>query len=182
MQFPVTEIHTPRLVLRLPRLSDATSVFEHYAKDPAVSRYLQWQPHETLQTTLEYLAACVDGWDNPNSSEHSWVIEHRGTGMLLGMIGARRDRHRVNLGYVLSRQFWGQGLMTEAVLGVIRAAFNDGTIRRVDALCDVDNVASARVMEKAGMTLEGILRGWANHPNMGPEPRDCKSYSILARD
>jgi len=45
------------------------------------------------------------------------------------------------------------------------------------AVCDVENIASARVMEKAGLSREGVLRRWLVHPNLGPEPRDCYGYA-----
>ena len=53
---------------------------------------------------------------------------------------------------------------------------------RVSALCDCDNPASARVMEKAGMAREGVLRRLTLHPNVSPVPRDCFSYSIVRDD
>ncbi|MGH6943752.1 MAG: GNAT family N-acetyltransferase, partial [Geminicoccaceae bacterium] len=79
--------------------------------------------------------------------------------------------------YVLARPFWGRGYMTEAVRALIRAALADPWIFRVWAFCDVENLASARVMEKAGMSFEGRLRRWTVHPNVGPEPRDVLCYA-----
>ena len=58
-----------------------------------------------------------------------------------------------------------------------RAQYNLMAIWRLGAVCDIDNRASARVMEKAGMQREGILRRWMLHPNISAEPRDCFSYA-----
>ena len=52
-------------------------------------------------------------------------------------------------------------------------------IFRIGSVCDVENPASARVMEKAGMQREGILRRWIIHPQMSDQPRDCYCYSIV---
>ncbi len=69
--------------------------------------------------------------------------------------------------------------MTEAVRAVIAWVFAQPGIYRVWAVCDVENLASARVLEKAGMHLEGILRRWLIHSNVSVEPRDCFCYSIV---
>jgi [ribosomal protein S5]-alanine N-acetyltransferase len=68
--------------------------------------------------------------------------------------------------------------MTEALSEVAGWAMRQHDIRRIGAVCDVDNPASARVMEKAGLAREGILRRWLVHPNISPEPRDCFSYAL----
>ena len=83
-----------------------------------------------------------------------------------------------SLGYVLGREYWGQGYMTEAVKGIIAWALRQKDIYRIWAVSDVDNIGSARVMEKAGMQREGILRRWSVHPNISEEPRDSYCYAI----
>jgi RimJ/RimL family protein N-acetyltransferase len=67
--------------------------------------------------------------------------------------------------------------MTEALSAAVAWARTMPRIRRVWAVCDVDNRASARVMEKAGLVFEGVLRRWAVHPNISPVPRDCTCYA-----
>jgi RimJ/RimL family protein N-acetyltransferase len=78
---------------------------------------------------------------------------------------------------VLAAAHWRRGLMTEALTEVIGWAMRQPAIWRIGAVCNVDNRASARVMEKAGMQCEGILRRWLLHPNISAEPRDCFSYT-----
>jgi RimJ/RimL family protein N-acetyltransferase len=85
----------------------------------------------------------------------------------------------VEVGYVLERAHWGMGLMTEVVAAVRDAAFADPDIHRFQALCDVENLASARVMEKAGMVREGTLRNYEIHPNRSEAPRDCWMYAVV---
>lgn len=76
-------------------------------------------------------------------------------------------------GYVLARDWWGRGLMTEAARAVVEWGLADPAIFRVWAVTDIDNLGSARVLEKIGMEREGLLRRWLVHPNVSPEPRDC---------
>ena len=69
--------------------------------------------------------------------------------------------------------------MTEAVRGVIAWALAQPEIYRVAAVCDVENIASARVMEKAGMVREGLLQKYMIHPNISDVPRDCYMYAVV---
>ena len=100
-------------------------------------------------------------------------------GRPLGVIELRPSGHRAEIGYVLGRAWWGQGLMTEAARAVVEWGLSRSTIYRVWAVTDVDNRASARVLEKTGMLREGRLRSWLNHPNLGSEPRDCWCYARI---
>jgi len=76
-------------------------------------------------------------------------------------------------GYVLGRAHWGKRLMPEALSYLVNWSMDQPEIFRAWAFCDVENPASARVMEKAGMTREGVLRRWHVCPSIGPEPRNC---------
>lgn len=169
------DIKTLRLALRKPAAQDAPIIYETYARDAEATRYLTWRPHRTLADGVEPMAQQLDAWE---SEEYfSWVITLKDSGDLMGMISVRPDGWRADLGYVLGRKYWGHGYMTEAVCALIDYLLSERDIYRVWAVCDVDNLASARVMEKAGMQREGILRRWAMHPNISNEPRDCLCYA-----
>jgi RimJ/RimL family protein N-acetyltransferase len=95
------------------------------------------------------------------------------------MLEARIDGgHRVSVGYVLARSEWGQGYVPEALAAVIDVLWTRPEIYRIFAVCDVDNPASARVMEKVGMQREGRLARFIVHPNVSDEPRDAYLYAI----
>ena len=93
------------------------------------------------------------------------------------MIGFHKRRQQIEFGYVIARPCWGQGYMTEALSTVVDWSLNQPEIWRASAFCDIDNLGSARVMEKAGMTFEGILRRFAVPPNISREPRDVRMYA-----
>jgi ribosomal-protein-alanine N-acetyltransferase len=103
------------------------------------------------------------------------------TNELVGSIAARQDKNGVNLGYLLARAYWGRGLMAEAVLAVTQWAFGDPAVFRVWAVCDVENRASARLLEKTGFMREGVLRKFSLHPNVSAIPRDCYCYAQTRR-
>jgi ribosomal-protein-alanine N-acetyltransferase len=165
-----------RVVLRPIAVGDAEAIFSEYAQDPEVVRFLIWRPHRSLADTEAYIAGCLAA---SAEKERTYALTERAGGALIGAFALRRrERHALDCGYVLARRCWGRGLMSEALSAVTGWAMVQPTIWRFGAVCDIDNRASARVMEKAGMQREGILRRWILHPNISDEPRDCFSYAI----
>ena len=173
---PPETFQTKRLRLRKPALKDAEVIFSAYAQDAEVTKYLTWHPNRSVEETRDFVRSCLAGW-NEGKSFH-WVLLRKVPEELLGMVSARVDGHKWELGYVLARAHWSRGYMTEAVKALIGWALNQPSISRVWSVCDIENLASARVMEKAGMRKEGILRRWSVHPNVSREPRDSYCYSV----
>jgi RimJ/RimL family protein N-acetyltransferase len=168
---------TDRLVLRPPTLADAEAIFRGYAQDPEVTRYLPWRPHQSVADTEEFLRGCIADWSG--DTKFQWVITRAADGAVIGMLAARIEGgHRVSVGYVLARAEWGKGYVPEALQAVIDALWTRPEIFRIWAVCDVDNRASARVMEKVGMQREGILKRYIAHLNVSDEPRDVYCYAI----
>ena len=166
-------LHTPRLVLRPIMPADAGPVFDAYATDPEVTRFLTWTPHRDLAETEGYVARCIAA-----QASRTFVLTGRDDGLLRGALDLRRpDPHRCSFGYVLARPWWRQGLMAEALAEVVRWALAQPGVWRVGSTCDVDNHASARVMEKAGLQREGVLRRWMVLPGCGDVPRDSVIYA-----
>jgi RimJ/RimL family protein N-acetyltransferase len=169
-------LDTPRLRLRSPRQEDAKAIFNSYAQDPIVTRYLVWLPHQSIETTEKFIALCIEQW--ANASAFPYVITRKVDAQLVGMIDFRSHQHGADLGYVLAQEHWGRGIMTEAARCVIEHALTQQGLYRVQAFCDVDNIASARVLEKVGMRREGTLRRYVVHPAVSSEPRDCYLYAM----
>jgi RimJ/RimL family protein N-acetyltransferase len=176
MNWPVL-VETERLVLRPPTLADADAIFDGYARDAEVVRHLTWRPHGTISDTREFLVRLRAGWDA--GTDRTWALTVRGNDRIIGMFGLRPHGFKCDIGYVLARPYWGQGLMTEAGRAVVGLAFTDPAVHRVWAVCDVDNARSARVLENIGMTFEGTLRRWIVHPNISDTPRDSLCYSRI---
>src|SRR5947209_1126307 len=108
-------IDTPRLRLRKPMIEDASAVFENYGTDPEVTRYLTWRPHDSLRDALSAMLARLACWEN--ATEFSWSItprEHPEVVMGMISVSPERNQWRCSMGYVLARQYWGSGYMTEA--------------------------------------------------------------------
>ena len=174
---PPATIETARLTLRLPSMEDAEAIFTTYAGDAEATRYVSFRTHRSADEARAYLRYCAAGWagDGP----FTWIIVPREDRRLAGAIDIRPQDHRVELGYILGRAYWGRGYMPEIVRAVVDWVLAQPEFYRAWAVCDVDNRASARVMEKAGMEREGRLGRWAMHPNLSATPRDSWCYARL---
>ena len=90
---PPEIIETRRLRLRPPVAADATAIFEEYAQDTAVTRYLIWRPHKQIDETYEYLKRCAAGWDD--ASAFTWVLTRKEDGHLLDLAVSESSGHSV---------------------------------------------------------------------------------------
>ena len=157
---------TERLVLRRPALRDAEAVFERFASDAEVTRYLSWRRHGSVADTRAFLALATAQW--AQSPAGPYLIEARDSHLLIGSTGFACESGAVaEVGYVLARDSWGLGYATEALCALIAAAPGIG-LSRVYAICHTAHSASARVLEKGGLTPEGVLRRHAEFPNLAP--------------
>ena len=143
------ELETNRLILRKLNENDAESVYNNWANDPEVTKWLTWEAHNSVEVTKEILSIWLNDYDN--DSTYRWGIELKKTHELIGMIDVCRymDDGNPEIGYVSGRKFWGNGYMTEAFKAVIEELLSHGFkniyIRAVD-----NNIGSNRVIEKCG--------------------------------
>ena len=172
-------LETERLILRKMILNDAEAVFA-YASNSEVSRYTLWETHRSIEDSRAFLEFATQKYEN--GGEPDWGIVYRGNGCLVGACGLvnwEAEHARAEVGFVLSREYWGRGLMSEAVRAILRFGFKRMNLNRIEARCIAENAASARVMEKAGMVYEGTLR---QREYIKGAYRDIKLYAILKKD
>ena len=168
---------TPRLTLRPPWQDDALEVFR-FASDPQVTRFVGWPTHTSLGDTEAFLSFSQAEWEK-------WpvgplLITSQREGAILGSTGlAFETCYRASTGFVLARHAWGSGFASEALAAVIAIAAAVA-VRRLYALCHVQHVRSARVLERCGFVREGTLHKYAVFPNLGvPEPQDVHCYAQI---
>ena len=169
---PPETFSTRQLTARKPRASDAPAAFAAYASDHEVTRYLMWQAYTEVAPLQEFLQARADDWEKENG-RYAYMLCLRDTDTPIGSIALHHNGSSVLFAYALGREFWGRGLMTEALRHVVDWSLAQPEIFRAWAFCDAENLASARVMEKSGLVREGVLRRWFACSGFGPEPRDC---------
>jgi len=170
-------IETARLRLRRPQLTDARSVFERYASDPRVTRFLGWPTHRTIADSEGFLAYCAAEWERWPAGP--FLIESRADGTLLGSTGLGFETpQQAATGYVLAHDAWGRGYASEA-LAAMRDLSTRLRLDRLYALCHPEHRASARVLEKCGFLCEGTLPAYAEFPNLAPGvPADVLCYAL----
>ncbi|MBV9471083.1 MAG: GNAT family N-acetyltransferase [Abitibacteriaceae bacterium] len=172
-------LETDRLRLRKISLRDARDFFE-YASNPEVTRHSTWSPHESIEDTKQFINQVLNQYKAGHVAP--WGIEHKADRKFIGTCGFGNWIHyhaRAEIGYALARPYWSQGYMTEAVQCVIAFGFKTMKLNRIEARCRLENIGSFRVMEKAGMAFEGVLR---QHMYMKGDYHDLKLYAILHAD
>lgn len=169
-------IDVQRIRLRRPRPSDAEAIFE-YGSDPEVARYADWPIRTTIDPIVESLRERSAQWES--GAEFYWVITLPTEDRAIGSVACRVVQHSAEFGFLLNRRCWGNGFATSASRAIVEWVLSVPSIWRVWATCDTENLASVRVLEKAGLSREGTLRRWAVRPNISSEPRDAFIYSRI---
>lgn len=157
---------------------DAAAVYA-YASDPRVTRYMVWPTAVDIDDTHDFLDDVAAGWDA--GDDFCYLITDRSDGAVLGAAACQFGDHGAEIGYILAYQAWHNGYATEAAGALIDHVWAIDDLYRVWATCDADNRASARVLERLGMTLEGRLARWAPCPNLAGSngvPRDALCYAL----
>ncbi|MBQ3231995.1 MAG: GNAT family N-acetyltransferase [Clostridia bacterium] len=174
-------IETERLILRPVVREDAPAMHRNWTGDPEVTKYLTWPTHASVNVTegfAEYLLQC---YQDPKN--YGWCIVLKDESPepigMISVVDMNEAAESVHIGYCLGQNWWGRGVMTEALGAVIDFAFNVLGANRVDARHDPRNPASGAVMRKCGMVYEGTHRQ-SDRNNQGI--CDAAWYSILKAD
>lgn len=168
-------ITTERLTLRRFEPEDYQAMFDTWANDERVTRYLTWTPHGTPELTRQLVADWCSRYDSENY--YNWAIEY--DGQPIGNISVVRfteETGSADLGYCMGYDFWGKGIMTEAASAVIDYLFEKAGVNAVFIGHAVKNPASGRVAQKCGLTLDGLYpKSFKKHDG---ELLDIAQYKI----
>lgn len=174
--FPV--LTTTRLVLRAPALADAPEIFRIMG-DPQVTRYFGSHPMTSLQEAVERVEGIQQAFQEQTGIR--WAMTLRDSGQFLGSCGFWRlikPHDRAEIGYELAPEWWGQGLMVEAIAAVLPFGFATLGLHSVEAQIHPANTGSRRVLEKLGFAQEGYLRENFYDP-VEAEFTDTAVFSLL---
>ena len=154
----IPTLETERLILRKILVSDAEDMFE-YSKDQTITKYLTWSPHPDKYYTVDYIKFITRKYKTGDFRD--WAVIDKSTGKMIGTCGFTSvdlQNKKAEIGYVYNSAFWGRGIAPEALLAVIDFGFEKLDLNRIEGRFMVENTASRRVMEKCGMTFEGVYR------------------------
>ena len=146
-------IETSRLLLRPFTMDDADDVFD-YAKHPEVGPRCGWPPHENREVSVQILAEHLI----PDNGEQSFAIVDKTSGRVIASIGVKTMTEPCldfplpycEIGYALHVDYWGKGLMPEAVNAIIDMIFSTGDVDEIYISHADFNLQSRRVIEKCG--------------------------------
>jgi [ribosomal protein S5]-alanine N-acetyltransferase len=175
------QIETERLILRRLEFKDAQSVFDNWLSDERISDNRINPAHKTVSETIERIVKIVGEYSS--NEVCYWGIELKSSGELIGEIDLYNfDNSTGNceVSYSIGYKWWNQGYGTEALQAVIEFGFKDMNIHKVSAAHNTDNPASGRIMIKAGMEQEGVIRHMIR--NCKNQYKDCAVYGILQED
>ncbi len=173
-------LDTQRLTLRRAHTDDAQAMYQNWASDPEVTKYLTWPVHENVAVTRMILESWIAEYAKPNY--YQWMIVPRNLGQPIGTISVVHSRDKIasaEIGYCIGKPWWHRGYTAEALQAVMDYLFDQVGINRIEACHDVSNPNSGKVMKKCGMRLEGIHRA-ADRNNQGI--CDLARYAILRED
>jgi [ribosomal protein S5]-alanine N-acetyltransferase len=170
------KIETERLIIQRLKYEDAEEIFYTYASKPEATRYVAWPTHQSIRDTRNFLNYAVGAWEK--GTEFTFVVRLKQENRLIGSFGIVDDNGKIQFGYILSPTQWNQGYATEMCNAMVAFLRKQPFAHRVWTLVDVDNAASARVLEKCGLTEEARLKKWFRFINQENEPKDCIIFRL----
>lgn len=171
-------LKTDRLVLRPLKVTDAEDIYE-YAKNPNVSKYTLWEPHQSLIDAKEYVKDYAFKYYSNKTPEPLGISFKNDPDKIIGTVGCfwvSKNAKTMELAYAITEDHWGKGITAEASQAIIDYCFKNYSVKRLQCRCKSENKASARVMEKLGMKYEGTLKAAVFHRD---KHWDMLYYSIV---
>ncbi|HEY4551593.1 MAG TPA: GNAT family protein [Bacillaceae bacterium] len=169
-------LETERLILRKITIQDAAEMYE-YSSVPQVYEYVPWETHKTIEDSMGFIEYVLKQYESGHLAP--WAIELKAEKKMIGTIDfvSRSPSHyTAEMGFILSKTYWGKGLIKEAAGMVMEFGLEKMDLNRIEASCMSENVQSKRVPHKLGMKLEGISR--EKHFIKG-KFRDMANYALL---
>ncbi len=179
-RIPPVEIETPRLKLKAFQPGDGQLLFDLYASDPNVCKYMSYKVADKPETSEAYVRFVVDSFAGQHNGvpDFAYTIKLKDSGEYIGSGGfGPSTPDSIVGGYILGQKFWGQGYATEAWRALLAVAQSDPGVNRIEANHHPENIASGKVMQAAGMMCVGIRPKHSVFPNISDEPVDDVLYA-----
>ena len=173
-------ITTSRLILRRFKTDDAEAMYRNWASNDNVTKFLTWPTHTSIDITKTIISEWANSYNDIKT--YHWAITLKDKDEVIGDLSVvKMDEECLiaELGWCISQDCWGQGIIPEAALAVRDYLFDEIGFNRIAAIHDVNNQKSGRVMQKIGMKYEGTKRQ-ASKNNQGI--CDICLYAILKED
>lgn len=171
---------TERLILRKFRIEDAEAMFNNWSKDEEAAKYMRWNAYKDINETKSSLQKRIERYSDDKT--YFWAIVLKGTDEPVGnvaLICSNEYDMCADVAYCIGKAFWGQGIISEALREVLRFGLMEVNFNRIEAYHSISNIASGKVMQRAGMKFEGRMRKkYRSHEGF----EDSDLYAILRED
>ena len=171
-------IELENVILRKPILADAKLILE-FASDPSTVKYMDWPLESNIRKIEERILEKILKWEN--QSAFSWSIVKRDKDKVIGTISIFPEKEKVELGFVINRNYWNKGYATECAKGILKVLSSIPEVTSVWATCDCKNIQSSKVLDKIGMEKDKILRDYCIRPNISSDKRDAYLYKTALK-
>lgn len=159
-------LETERLILRRFVIDDASAMYQNWASDSEVTKFLMWQPHSSIDVSQAITEDWVNQYSNKNYYQWAIVLKDNGNEPIGGIsvVHMNEEISMVHIGYCIGKAWWHQGITSEALKAVMDFLFDVVDVNRIESRHDPRNPNSGKVMQKCGMKYEGTLRSadWNN--------------------
>ena len=152
-------LETDRLVLRRFCREDAQAMYDNWARDPEVTKFLSWPCYKSIEDAHSILKIWGKSYEQPDF--YQWAIVLKDLGQPIGSISVVNLDARVDMaeiGYCIGKPWWGRGIVPEATKAVMKYLFEEVGMQRLEVGHDPENTASGGVIRKCGFTYEGTFR------------------------
>ena len=161
-QLRTKNLKEDKLHLRPYAMSDADTIYENLGCDPEMMRYTGWNPYFSLEVTRKFVADVIQKYDS-GEMDYSWLITYKGEPV--GTIGAYNydvEQNCIEIGYSIFREYWGKGFASRALKLVKDYLMQEEGIHTLKAWSVDANIASKRVLKKAGFVQTEVKEAALN--------------------
>ena len=159
-------LETDRLILRRYEIDDAAAMFKNWASDPEVTKFLMWQTHASEEVSKNIIKDWVKQYSDEKHYHWAIVLKENGNEPIgdIAVVHMNEDVSMMHIGYCIGRNWWHQGVTSEALKAVMDYLFDVVDVNRIESRHDPRNPNSGKVMLKCSMKYEGTLRSadWNN--------------------
>ena len=159
-------LETERLILRKYALDDAAAMFNNWASDSEVTKFLMWQPHSSLEVSQSIIEDWLKQYDDEKYYHWAIVLRENGNEPIgdIAVVQMNEEVSSEHIGYCIGKKWWHQGITSETLKAVIDFLFDEAEVNRIESRHDPRNPNSGGVMKKCSMKYEGTLRSsdWNN--------------------
>ncbi|MGL5268803.1 MAG: GNAT family N-acetyltransferase [Spiroplasma sp.] len=175
----IPTLKSSRLILRALNLNDTEDIFA-YAKNKQVAQYVFWDPHQNPNDSAKFIKETIVSYQK--EKKLMWGVLLKDINKLIGTCGFMAyypTTKCLEIGYALNPEYWHKGYIKEALTTIIDYAFKQLDAIRIEGICVIENLASAKTMMSCDMEFEGIL-----HDNFikNNKIHHCKIFAITKRN